>query len=268
MKINKLDYSSHKEFVDYYATESLSESTNNRMRDTYDSIIRNLKNRHIGQKRDIMDIMDIGCGAGAMSMIWAQHGHIVHGLDINQPLLAIARERATEAGLSIEFCLGSATDLPWGNESMDVCIAPELLEHVVEWEACVKEFARVLKPNGVLFISTSNKLCPKQSEFNLPFYSWYPSILKHHFENLAKTTRPDLANYATYPAINWFSFYQLKKYLAALNLDTYDRFDIMDLNNKSALQKTIARLIRRIPALRWLAHTASPFLSILAIKKP
>lgn len=258
------DHSTHKEFVDYYAKESLSASSIDRMKGIFYCIIRNLKNRNIVQK---LDVADIGCGAGTMSIMWAQEGHNVHGLDVNEALLAIAGQRANEMGLNIEFSLGSATDLPWANESMDVCIVPELLEHVVEWKVCLTEFARILKPNGVLFISTANKLCPKQQEFNLPFYSWYPGRLKRHFENIARTTRPDIANYAKYPAVNWFSFYQLRQEFRGIGFDSFDRFDIMDIDGKSGLQKLIINLIRRLPTLRWLAHVATPGLSMLAVKE-
>jgi len=258
------DYSTHKEFVEYYAKESLSDSTLKRMEGIIINISRNLEKHSFNKK---LNIADIGCGTGVMSRMWAQEGHTVHGIDVNEALLEIARKRANEVGLEIEFCLGSATNLPWKNESMDVCIAPELIEHVVEWKACLREFARILKPNGVLFISTSNKLCPKQQEFNLPFYSWYPALLKRYFENLARTTRPDLAGYAIYPAVNWFSFYQLRKEFLEMGMESFDRFDIMDIDKRSTYQKIIIMLIRSNSILRWLGHVASPGLSILAIKK-
>ncbi|CAA9890962.1 conserved hypothetical protein [Candidatus Methylobacter favarea] len=261
---NTFDHSTHKQFVEYYAKESLSDSTINRMQGIFNCINRNLEKRRINQK---LSIADIGCGAGVMSMMWAKQGHDVHGLDVNEALLAIAGQRAHEAGFDIEFCLGSATKLPWANETMDVCIAPELLEHVDEWKNCLTEFARILKPNGVLFISTSNKLCPKQQEFNLPFYSWYPAVVKRYCENLARTTRPDIAGYAKYPAVNWFSYYQLRKEFLDMGMASFDRFDIIDYNNKPSYQKIIIKFIRNNQVLRWLGHVASPGLSMLAIKK-
>jgi 2-polyprenyl-3-methyl-5-hydroxy-6-metoxy-1,4-benzoquinol methylase len=102
---------------------------------------------------------------------------------------------------------------------MHVCLLPELLEHVVEWMACLKETARILRPGGVLFLSTTNKLCPSQQEFSLPLYSWYPRPLKRHFEKLAVTKRPELENFARYPAVNWFSFYSLRSELSRLGFD-------------------------------------------------
>ena len=155
-------------------------------------------------------VLDVGCGAGALSLLWADAGHRVHGLDVNEPLLSLARERAEREGKSIEFKLGSATQLPWSDRSMDVCMVPELLEHVAEWQTCLREFVRILRPGGVLLLTTSNKLCPVQQEFNLPLYSWYPGPIKRYFERLAVTSRPDLANFAKYPAVHWFSYYGLR----------------------------------------------------------
>ena len=124
-------------------------------------------------------------------------------------------------------------------------MAPELLEHVSEWEACLDEFARILKPNGILFLSTTNKLCPSQSEFNLPFYSWYPVFAKRYCERLALTSRPQIANYATYPAVNWFSFYSLKKLLLSRGFHSMDRFDIAALTKSGRTARVIISLIRK-----------------------
>jgi 2-polyprenyl-3-methyl-5-hydroxy-6-metoxy-1,4-benzoquinol methylase len=259
-----LDHSTHQEFADYYANASLSDASIQRMEGIFNCINRNLTTRGISGK---LNVADIGCGVGAMSILWAREGHAVYGLDVNAALLEIAKQRANRENLTIDFQLGSATDLPWENSSMDVCISPELLEHVADWKSCVSEFTRILKPNGVLFISTTNYLCPIQQEFSLPLYSWYPNFLKRHFENLARTTRPAIAGYAKYPAVNWFSFYQLRQHLSKTGMESFDRFDIMDMEHKPVYQQRIIRFITKNSVLRWLGHVASPGLSLLAIKK-
>jgi len=110
---------------------------------------------------------------------------------------------------------------------MDVYVVPELLEHVVDWEGVLNEAARILRPNGVLFLSTTNALCPVQNEFNLPLYAWYPAFMKRHYERLAVTTRPEVANYAKYPAVNWFTFYSLRSALRARGFNRFlDRLDM------------------------------------------
>ena len=141
-----------------------------------------------------------------------------------------------------------------------------LLEHVAEWQACVREAARVLAPGGLLYLSTTNVLCPKQQEFNLPLYSWYPTGLKHYCERLATTTRPAIANYAKYPAVNWFSFYGLREFLRPLGFRCLDRFDVMDAATKAPLQQAVLGALRRSSLLRFLAHDATPSTVLVAVK--
>jgi len=258
------DHGTHQEFLDYYANVSLSDASIQRMQGIFGIIQRNIKKRRISGR---LNVADIGCGAGGMSLMWAREGHQVFGLDINAALLELAGQRADHEQLNIDFRLGSATELPWESESMDICIAPELLEHVPDWKVCLNEFARILKPNGVLFLSTTNKLCPKQQEFSLPLYSWYPGFVKRYCENLAKTTRPEIAGYAKYPAVNWFSYYQLRREFNRLGMESFDRFDIMDIERKSIIKRVIVHVLVKNAFLRWMGHVASPGLAMLAIRK-
>jgi ubiquinone/menaquinone biosynthesis C-methylase UbiE len=262
--MSKWDHSSHQEFYNYYATESETEPALQRFRSIRECVLRIVEK----EKKIVaaLEVLDIGCGAGTQSILWAEAGHHVHAVDVNQPLLELGKQRAHVAGHDIEFRLGSALELPWPEESMDVCLVIELLEHVKEWEACLNECARVLRPGGVLFVTTSNKLCPIQQEFNLPFYSWYPVFIKHFFERRALTTHPQLANFAKYPAVNWFSFYDLREVMASRGFRCLDRFDVMDLRSKSSLQKSVVLLIRYSSAFRWLAHVATPGTMIGCVK--
>ncbi len=257
------DHSTHERFYDYYAEESISEKALERFRRTRDGILRVLD---IGLRSRTLQVADIGCGAGTQSMVWAESGHDVHGHDVNERLVGLGRERAADAGHKIDFRVGSATELPWASASMDVCIGLELLEHVANWRACMEEFTRVLRPGGALFLTTTNKLCPIQAEFNLPFYSWYPAFVKHYFERLAITTRPAVANFARYPAVNWFTFHQLECLLAQRGFRSLDRFDLIDTSDKGTLAKLIVSAIRAAPILRWLGQLGTPGTIILATK--
>ena len=258
------DHTSNEQFYDYYAEESQSEATLARFRAIRDCVLRvAAKNGGTGQA---LEVADIGCGAGTQSLVWSELAHRVHALDVNEPLLDLARQRATKQDYAIDFRLGSATKLPWANQSMNVCLLIELLEHVPEWEPCLDECARVLRPGGILVLTTSNKLCPVQAEFNLPLYSWYPAPLKRHFERLSVTTRPDLANYAKYPAVHWFTFYGLRAELAARGFSVLDRFDVTNVGNKSPWIRALVYSICAFPPLRWLAHVATPGTMVIAIK--
>ena len=251
-------------FVDYYRQQSQSEQTLARFSAVKRQVLSILAQR--GSSADRLTVADIGCGPGAQSLMWATDGHQVWGGDISVPLIEIARERARKAGLPIAFEVASAESLPLPDRSFDVVLVPELLEHVPRWQACVGEAVRILKPGGVVYFNTTNYLCPQQQEFELPLYSWYPGRLKRHFERLARTTRPELANFATYPAVNWFTFFQLRRELRGLGLRAMDRFDVMDLTSMPAPVRLLVRAVRVAPPLRWLAHVTRASTIVVAVR--
>ena len=252
-------------FVRYYAEQSVSPETLLRFQTVRSMIERTLRAR--GREPVGLQVADIGCGAATQCLLWARGGHSMHGLDINEELIALGRTRATEAGASVDLRVGTAADLPWPSASMDVCLVPELLEHVADWQVCLQEFARILRPGGVLYLSTTNTLCPAQAEFDLPLYSWYPAALKHHFERLAVTTRPELVSHATYPAINWFTFYSLRRALQAYGFEpVLDRFDLIDTASQGGITRCALAMVRAVAALRWLGQVVTPYTVALAFR--
>ena len=257
------DHGSHRDFFNYYAEASESNAAEQRFRGIQRTLLRLAAQSGMPTR---LDVADIGCGAGTQARMWAELGHRVHGLDVNEPLIELAKQRATARNLQVMFQLGTATALPWPDTSMDVCIMPELLEHVRNWEACLNEAARVLRPGGLLYVSTTNVLCPLQEEFNLPFYSWYPAPIKQYCERLAITTRPDLANYAKYPAVHWFSFYSLRRYLGALGFSCFDRFDLIDRAAKPLPARVVLTVLRGFRFARFLGHVATPATVLVAAR--
>jgi 2-polyprenyl-6-hydroxyphenyl methylase/3-demethylubiquinone-9 3-methyltransferase len=142
----------------------------------------------------------------------------------------------------------------------------ELLEHVRDWKACMYECKRILRKKGLLFLTTSNWLCPMQDEYNLPFFSWYPPFLKKYYEQLATTSRPDLVNHAEFPAINWFSFYTLQKFLSANDFQCYDRFDIIDMCRKETVPRFLRIALRKIGLFRLFGHVMTRSTIVAAIR--
>lgn len=255
------DTGSHEDFFRYYEQQSLKPETMERFRAACETLLRVYGPMPNDRK---LDVVDVGCGAGSQSIFWTKDGHRYNGIDINAPLIELARQRAQEQNLDIRFDVGSATALPYEDASMDICLLPELLEHVADWQGCLNEAIRVLRPGGLLYINTSSKLCPKQQEFNLPCYSWYPSRLKRYYEHRAVTDRPDLANYAKYPAVNWFSVYGLRDYLEPKGFECYDRFDVADLSGRGRMAAILFALIRRVPPLRFFGLLATPYTLVVA----
>jgi 2-polyprenyl-6-hydroxyphenyl methylase/3-demethylubiquinone-9 3-methyltransferase len=235
-----------------------------RFRGTMSAVLR--VRARSGLALESLEVADVGCNTGSQALMWAERGHRVRGIDINEELVKVATARCAQAGRIADFRVGSATDLPWETDSVDVCLLPELLEHVADWERCLNEACRVLRKNGTLFLSTTNALCPKQEEFAVPMYSWFPGPLKRRYERLAVTTRPELVNHAKYPAVHWFTPYGLGAQLRRRGFAIFDRFDFIDADSKSGVQRLALRLVRSVSPLRWLAHVATPYTALIANK--
>lgn len=250
-------------FVDYYEKKSVAPELTEHFQRLRDLLLRAMR-----EKGDpaALRIADIGCGAGTFSTIVAEAGCTVEGIDINEDLVRIGNERAWEAGLSIRLQAGSATSLPWPDASFDIVAMPELLEHVGDWKSCLTEAARVLRPGGVLYVSTTNRLCPVQQEFDLPLYSWYPGWLKRHCVRLATTTRREWVSHAEFPAVHWFDPYSLGATFRSLGLTPIDRFGIWAEFSDDSRKVRIGKVMRAIPPLCLAGHLATPNTVLLGRK--
>ena len=169
--------------------------------------------------------------------------------------------------MSAEFHVGSATKLPLADASCDIVLVSELLEHLADWEPCVNEAIRVLRTGGVLYMSTTNRLCPIQQEFALPAYSWYPTALKKHCERLAVTTHGHWVQFTSFPAVHWFTFHQLKEYLRERGVTAMDRFDVMQTSG-SKLRAAMVGAIRASRLLRLVAHLLTPYTIVVGYRLP
>ncbi len=87
-------------------------------------------------------IVDVGCGTGATAVQLQHYGTVV-GVDISPLALAWSRQR----GL-YNLLLCPAETLPLSHQSVDVIVATDILEHLEDDVAVLREFHRVLKPGG------------------------------------------------------------------------------------------------------------------------
>lgn len=251
-------------FVDYYAQQSQSQTTLSRFASIKDSILA--LRAKLGATSQGLRVVDVGCGPGSQSLLWAEAGHHVSGLDISDPLIQVARQRATEQACSVDFTVGSATNLPFADNTFDVALSAELLEHIPDWQPCIDEVVRVLRPGGVAYFCTSNRLCPVQQEFDLPLYSWYPQSIKRRCEKLAVTTHGQWVQFTSFPAVNWFSFYELQRYLDERGVTGLDRFDLLSQDG-SRLRRTVVAALKASRPLRFLGQVCTPYTVIFGVKR-
>ncbi|MBI5878484.1 MAG: class I SAM-dependent methyltransferase [Chloroflexi bacterium] len=104
-------------------------------------------------------VLDVGCGYGGASIAFALDGAHVTGIDLSHTYMAGARIRAAEHGVTtIAFAESVLEALPFSTGAFDVIICSDVLEHVKDQRACIREIARVLAPHGVAYLSFPNLL--------------------------------------------------------------------------------------------------------------
>jgi O-antigen biosynthesis protein len=101
------------------------------------------------------DVLDVACGEGYGSSFMATVARSVVGVDISDK--AIQHALATYTKPNLTFCQGSATALAFADASYDVVVSFETIEHLAEQAQMLSEIRRVLRPDGLLVISSPNR---------------------------------------------------------------------------------------------------------------
>ena len=95
-------------------------------------------------------VLDAATGTGAAAILAAQRGAQVVGLDLAPALIETARERADEEGVYIDFEVGDAEEMPYGDASFDVVVSTCGVMFAPDHAAVASELARVTKAGGRL----------------------------------------------------------------------------------------------------------------------
>lgn len=101
-------------------------------------------------------VADLGCGTGTLTILLAQAGHHVHGVDFSPQMLDIARNKATNVAPAPKFTEGdvAAPALPAG--SFDVVLSRHVLWAMPDPQAALHSWARLLRAGGQLLLIEGN----------------------------------------------------------------------------------------------------------------
>jgi ubiquinone/menaquinone biosynthesis C-methylase UbiE len=128
-----------------------------------------------------MRLLDVGCGPGSITRGLAERvapGETV-GLDLSRETLAAARDDAAARGLgNLRYEEGSVYALPFADASFDVVYAHQVLQHLREPAAALREMLRVLRPGGLVAV--------REVDWGTAAYwppdPWIDRFVEMHFE--------------------------------------------------------------------------------------
>jgi len=105
-------------------------------------------------------LLDAGCGSGQFAIAFAQLGCRVTAIDLSPEMVDRGREHAAERGVEVEWRLGEVARLGDPTADYDAIHARMVLQFVPDVPAALREFRRVLKPDGRLYASVPGALSP------------------------------------------------------------------------------------------------------------
>ena len=101
-------------------------------------------------------ILDVGTGTGFLSLMLAELGHDVVGIDLTAGMLAVAKKSAKERELNLDLKIGDAESLDFEDESFDAVVSRWVLWTLPNPESAICEWSRVAKTGGKVYAFTSD----------------------------------------------------------------------------------------------------------------
>lgn len=134
-----------------------------------------------GHLRQGQRVLDIGCGEAWFTQALSGEGFAVVGVDVAEEPLRRARRRCSELDLRL---LDDQGMLPFADAEIDVVWAGETIEHVADTVAWLSEVRRVLRPGGLLVLST-----PAHDIASRLALALWPAAFEAHFDPRADHLR-------------------------------------------------------------------------------
>ena len=154
-------------------------------------------------------ILDLGCGDGSLTYLIAKKGGIVTGVDNNELGIKFAEENLQNiknyGNLIYNFIVASAYEVPFPDDSFDVVVCCEVIEHVHDPEKLIREAHRVLKPSGKFILTTPYRLSEKPSDVN-HIREYFPGELETIFKKFFRSVEIKLFGHIFWTGLYTYSF--------------------------------------------------------------
>lgn len=188
------------------------------------------------------EVLDAACGEGYGSAFLAGGAASVTGVDLSTAAIAHAQSRYT-ARRNLKFVAGAVTSLPFADASFDVVVSFETIEHLAPQAEMMAEFRRVLRPDGLMVISSPNR----------PVYASLPGTTNEF--HVRELDRAELAALLApgFPRQRWYG-----QRVASLSLVWSSDTVAADVRFLSFDGTRVSGLADPVPAMYWIVICGGP----------
>lgn len=210
--------------------------------------------------------LDVGTRTGGLLLAAAERCEEVVGIDIAFRWLIIARKRLEEARQPAQLACCCAEFLPFREGAFDLVLAENVLEHTAQQQQLIEETHRVLKPGGIFFATTWNRLAAApEPHVRLWGVGWLPRGLAKRYVRVRKSIN--------YEHVRLLSFRQLARMIARTSFRRgaieLPRFCGAELANVSPFQCRLVSIYHRLkdcPLMRALLLLLAPVFHVVCVR--
>jgi len=200
---------------------------------------------HMQKFTDFTDkrCLEIGCHFGGLSTYYALHGVKLEAIDseLGEPVLEFARDYAREKGASLSLNYGDVHNLHYEDNSFDIIIMDNILEHLSDFRKALLECRRVLKEGGLLFMNFSL--------FYGPFGGHQDSIPWYHLlpERIIRSRLERENIYGVYKTLNRITLRDIRNSIRGLGFKTiyFHRTSTLNARGRSFIKKAAGLLVEK-----------------------
>lgn len=210
-------------------------------------------------------ILDLGCGGGVITNSLQKKGYNVVGLDVGEAGHGLAKETFP----SCDFRLYDGLDIPFEKNSFDTVIMNDVFEHIPydHMDKLIEQIKNVVKPNGLIYISATNRWELVEPHTLIPFLTWFPRRLWNVIDKKIKKEKHYPIS-EVYP----YTFKRLRKFCKRHNLQYTDFTYIYTLHKfadpdyiGSRSLRMLVKFLKKIRMLKLFYHLAYRFSVILFV---
>jgi ubiquinone/menaquinone biosynthesis C-methylase UbiE len=141
------------------------------------------------------DLVDLGCGFGALALVFATRGARVTALDPNEPRLRVGARISDEYELGVEWIVGRMDEVDFGDHRFDVAVMNNSFCYIVDVDqrrAALAQTLRALRPGGVLVIRDPKRLRLRDQFTRMPLIGLLPQAWARRVARMVRLNRSNV----------------------------------------------------------------------------